>query len=102
MELIHRLGGPLIRRQEIPGFQDNSDKMRQCHLPTLIIHGTNDRIIPLADSEALLDLCCSADKNLVKIVGAGHNNLLMVGPNDYYRNLNVFIGRIKESGKRVP
>lgn len=48
LALIRTLGGPGLDHAALPGFQDNLDKMRSCTLPCLVIHGTIDRIIPVA------------------------------------------------------
>ena len=93
LALIQRLGGPALCRQDLRDFQDNSDKMCRCRLPTLIIHGTDDRIIPIADAEALYAACSSTEKEIVKIKGAGHNNLLGVGFHEYCGTLKKYIAR---------
>jgi pimeloyl-ACP methyl ester carboxylesterase len=91
LALIHRLGGPLLDRTALPGSQDNIDKMAGCTMPCLIIHGTDDRIIPLTDAERLHEVCRSDVKELLKIKGAGHNNLLAVGLSEYFGRLREFI-----------
>ena len=53
--------------------------------PTLVIHGVVDMIIPVADAEALFSACPSPDKRLLKIEGAGHNNLMAVGMSQYMK-----------------
>jgi len=91
LALVQRLGGPAVSRDGLPGFQDNLDQMRQCALPSLIIHGTHDRIIPISDSEALLNVCPCAGKQLISIAGAGHNDLLMRGFEEYCEALSEHI-----------
>ncbi|MBT3379386.1 MAG: alpha/beta fold hydrolase [Lentisphaerae bacterium] len=81
--LIRRLGGPVVSRSDFPASSDNLGKMRQCDLPALIIHGTDDHIIPFSDSEALLDACPCPEKKLLSIEGAGHNDLLVHGLDQY-------------------
>jgi len=100
LALIHRLGGPKVVRQDIPAFQDNIDKIRHCTLPTLLIHGAVDRIIPLADAQALFRASGSVQKQLTTIAGAGHNNLLWVGFEEYNKALGQFIARTKECMRR--
>lgn len=94
LALIQRLGGLLISRQDIPMFDDNIDKMRCCRQPTLIIHGTADRIIPIADAEALLSQCMAEKKHLVRIKDAGHNNLFSVGAKEYCAALRNYFARV--------
>ena len=88
LALIARLGGLEISKKDWPSFEDNIDKIKQCRLPTLIIHGTDDLIIPVTDAEALYKACPSQAKQLLKLEGGGHNDLLsnaFIG--DYYSNL---------------
>lgn len=51
--------------------------------PALFIHGADDTLIPVAEAEALLRACGSPSKSLLKIAGAGHNDLLAVGRERY-------------------
>lgn len=65
--------------------------------PTLILHGTRDRIIPVGDAEVLFQASRAEEKRLVKIPGAGHNNLLAVDPKTY---LNAVGELIRRTGER--
>lgn len=91
--LIYRLGGPRLDAEALPGFVDNVSRMDRCTLPTLIIHGTEDHIIPLVDSKALYASCRSVTKRLVEISGAGHNDLLLKGYDIYFSSIRAHIGR---------
>lgn len=94
LALIARLGGPKLHRQDFPGLKDNIDKMCECNLPTLLVHGTKDYIIPITDAEALFEACPSQDKHLLKIKDAGHNTLILVGFAEYCRAVKDYIMRI--------
>ena len=94
LALINRLGGPGISREDIPSFEDNIDKIRQCQLPTLIIHGTDDWIIPITDARALFKNCPSKLKHILEVRGAGHNDLLLVGFSEYCRELKDYFVRL--------
>jgi fermentation-respiration switch protein FrsA (DUF1100 family) len=61
--------------------------------PALIIHGTEDCIIPLRDAEALFDALPDADKTIVRIPEAGHNDLLLTGFKEYFEALKKFVSR---------
>lgn len=89
--LIQRLGGPLVKRVDIPGFEENLDKMQRCNLPTLIIHGANDQIIPVTESQALYNASQASNKRLLVIENAGHNDLLWVGLEKYSDALKEFL-----------
>lgn len=77
----------------------NVQKIEKVTVPTLIIHGTYDWIIPLGDGDALLDNCGAAEKKLIPIVGAGHNDLLFVGQKAYMESVSTFVlkGRLPTS-----
>jgi pimeloyl-ACP methyl ester carboxylesterase len=48
------------------------------HIPTLVAHGTSDRIIPLSSGKRLFDsLPGTAPKSWLEIPGAGHDNVLI-------------------------
>jgi alpha-beta hydrolase superfamily lysophospholipase len=68
--------------EEAKGFR-NIDKIHTFRKPTLIIHAEGDHIIPFSDGKALFEACPAADKSLLKISGANHNNILMHGLKDY-------------------
>ena len=96
LALINRLGGPGISREDAPDFEDNIDKIRRCQMPTLIIHGTHDQIIPIADARALFKDSPSKSKRILEVRGAGHNDLLLVGFSEYCRELQDYFVRINE------
>jgi len=89
--LIERLGGLLpARMSEEEGGFNNAGKMRQVKVPTLIIHGEDDFIIPIADGKALFDHCKAEDKRFVSIPDAGHNDLLLRGREQYFGAIREF------------
>ena len=94
-DLIQRIGGPGLTPADVEGFEDNIDRIRRCELPTLLLHGTADMIIPLSDAEALYRASPSRSKELVKIEGAGHNDLLIRGFDRYFAALRTHVERIR-------
>lgn len=98
-DLVRRLGGPRIDRQARESLRDNLDLIESCTLPTLIMHGTHDRIIPVQEAEALRRACGSRVKRLVKIDGAGHNTLLQVGLDRYRAEISRHIARSTDAGR---
>jgi len=91
--LIARLGCPASSGQATADFEDNQDKIGRCHLPTLIIHGTSDRIIPVADARLLYERCPAKAKKLIEVEAAGHNDLLVTGFAQYCTELREHIAR---------
>lgn len=90
--LIERLGGPSLTHmsEEASGF-NNAGKIERVHVPTLIIHGEEDFIIPFTDGKALFSHCGAGDKRFVSIPGAGHNDLLLRGPRDYFDAIRAIV-----------
>lgn len=52
----------------------NEKTIKECHQPTLIIHGTRDTVVPFAHGQRLLELCPNATDHLW-LAGAGHNDI---------------------------
>lgn len=91
LKLIYRLSGIALNRQDLPEFTDNIDLMRTADLPTLIIHGTIDQIIPVSDARALYNACVNTVRRLVEIDGAGHNDLMFRGADRYWSSVREHI-----------
>jgi fermentation-respiration switch protein FrsA (DUF1100 family) len=101
--------GPLLKRLginlEALGFKENKgfrniDKISDFDKPALIIHAEFDHIIPFSDGQALHDACPSADKALLKISGANHNDIFMRGLQEYLAAVKKLVENAKE--KQVP
>jgi alpha-beta hydrolase superfamily lysophospholipase len=82
--LVARLGGPAIQADDAEQGFGNASKIGQITIPTLIIHGKADYLIPASDGQTLYDGCTAPDKQLVLIPGAGHNDLMWVGMEQYF------------------
>ncbi len=81
--LIERLGARIPEPRPADPWLRQTEKIASFPGPTLILHGTEDRIIPVEEAEALFEASGSDEKRLITIPGAGHNNLLSVGFNRY-------------------
>ena len=64
------------------GFE-NIDKIKLFSNPCLVIHAQFDHIIRFSDGQALFDSCASADKTLLEIKGANHNDIFLRGMTRY-------------------
>lgn len=62
-------------------------------LPLLTIHGARDELVPLQRALETHELIGSADKELVIIPEAGHNDLLARGRERYFQALAGFVAR---------
>jgi hypothetical protein len=72
----------------------NHIKIGKFRKPTLIIHAELDRIIPFTDALALYDASAAADKWLVKIPEAGHNDIFYHGLTQYMAAMKSFMDKI--------
>jgi fermentation-respiration switch protein FrsA (DUF1100 family) len=72
----------------------NLDKIGRYAGPTMIIHAEHDHIIPFSDGQALFDASASATKQLVKIAGANHNDILMHGFDAYMESIRWLIANL--------
>lgn len=89
--LLRRMGLSLQGTgEERDGF-GNAAKLSRVRAPTLIIHGQEDRLIPAADGQELYRRCGAADKRLLLIPGAGHNDLLFVRMRAYFDAIRAFV-----------
>ena len=86
------LAGPLLKllgiHPEAIGFCEekgfrNIDKIQHIEKPTLIIHAEYDHIIPFSDGQALFQASPAADKQLIQIDAANHNDILFRGMQTY-------------------
>jgi len=73
----------------------NDTRVKKFNVPTLLIHGTTDRIIPYSESQLLYQsLPNSVEKKLVLIEKAGHNNILSFNQ-EYFLPLSEFVQNYK-------
>ncbi|MCC6139959.1 MAG: alpha/beta hydrolase [Nitrospira sp.] len=66
------------------------DRLPQLSLPTLVIHGDRDDIIPIAFGRQVFE-AAKPPKWWYPIVGADHNNTYQVGGSAYFRRFAEFI-----------
>ncbi len=69
----------------------NENKLRTVHLPLLVIHGEDDELLPVDHGQRLYDASPAVNKTILRIPHAGHNDLMMVGMQSYFRAIAAFI-----------
>jgi len=72
----------------------NLDKIKTIHVPVLIMHGTNDDVIPFWHGETLFAIA-HPPKRFFPVKGAGHNNVMEVAGTRYFQTLSEFIKDLK-------
>jgi len=65
----------------------NLSKISRFHKPTLVVHGENDEIIDVTEARKLYEICPAAEKKLLVIRSAGHNDLFIIGQDLYRESL---------------
>jgi len=65
--------------------------LRKISLPTLIIHGEYDQIVPVEEGKVLYEIIAAKDKRLIIIPGVDHNTIMSGGIQPYLQALHDFI-----------
>jgi fermentation-respiration switch protein FrsA (DUF1100 family) len=79
--------------REEEGFR-NIDKIKQVEKPTLIIHAEFDHIIPYSEGKALYGACPAAEKSLLTIAGANHNDIFARGLSQYLAAVKALTSKL--------
>jgi len=88
--------GTLISFPRLEDFEKaNIDKLRSITMPILIIHGEWDEIIPFEQAEVLYQNIGSKDKRLLRIPNAGHNDIMLIGMEQYFQAVKEFVSSQK-------
>ena len=90
MSRLFRVTGPEITPELLSEYS-NDTRIRKFEKPVLVIHGTNDFIIPSFQGQLIYESVPEGiEKNLVLIEGAGHNNIFSY-EEEYLMPLKEFI-----------
>jgi len=65
--------------------------IRKISIPTLIMHGEHDQIVPLAEAKNLYNNVAAEDKRLLIIPGVDHNTIFLGGMEQYLQELKDFV-----------
>ena len=75
------------------GFM-NLSKIKKFKKPLFIIHADLDDIIPFSQAEIMLLESKSSNKDLFKVSGANHNNIILISREEYFKKIRNFIKKI--------
>ena len=67
-------------------------KVASINMPALVIHGEMDTLAPVEQAWEMYESFASQQKSIVTIPGAGHNDLLFRGINEYFTAVRDFVG----------
>jgi uncharacterized protein len=88
--------GTLISFPRLEDFEKAAlERLRSITMPILIIHGECDEIIPFEQAEVLYQNVGSKDKRLLRIPGAGHNDIMLIGMEQYFQAVSEFLSSQK-------
>ena len=94
MTKLFRVSSPYLTPDSLKEYS-NDIRVQKFQVPTLLIHGTTDWIIPYSESQLLYqNLPNNIEKKLVLINEAGHNNILSF-KQEYFIPLSDFIQKFK-------
>jgi alpha-beta hydrolase superfamily lysophospholipase len=75
--------------------QECLERIKKIFLPTLIIHGEQDSLVPLENAKDIYQHLGTQEKKLLIIPSATHNDIMLVGFKGYFNALQEFIERTK-------
>ncbi|CAI8051527.1 Protein ABHD13 [Geodia barretti] len=80
---------PAVAEQLEAGYRA---KVASIVLPALVIHGEEDTLAPVEQAREMYKSFASEQKRILTIPGAGHNDLLYRGINEYFTAIREFVG----------
>jgi alpha-beta hydrolase superfamily lysophospholipase len=99
-DLLARPGISLVLRGSgamvAPGFE----RVKNIHIPALIIHGEYDSIVPIEEGKKIFDNLASREKKLVIIPEADHNTIFAESEEQYLKELRLFVDRNRVQDKK--
>jgi len=69
------------------------ERIKKIFLPTLIIHGEQDSLVPLENAKEIYQHLGTREKELLVIPSATHNDIMLVGFKDYFKAIQQFVER---------
>ena len=88
--LLDYLG--VAHRERLSGEEFmNKEKIASVVIPTCIIHGEHDQIIPVQEGLELHERSGAGAKDILIIEGAGHNDLMISGQEQYFTRIGEFV-----------
>jgi alpha-beta hydrolase superfamily lysophospholipase len=75
--------------------QECLKRIQKIFVPTLIIHGEQDWLVPLENAKDIYQHLGTKEKELVIIPSATHNDIMLAGFKEYFDSLQQFIEKTK-------
>jgi alpha-beta hydrolase superfamily lysophospholipase len=80
--------------------QEWLERIKKISLPSLIIHGKEDQLVPLENGKDIYQHLGTKIKELLIIPSATHNDIMLVGFKEYYNALQQFIEKTDRIKKK--
>jgi len=91
--LIHHLGimapNPQLKSIEAECLE----MIKQIEVPALILHGDRDTLVPWSEGKLVYDTLGSADKQMLAIPGASHNDIIFCDMPRYFGAIEQFVNK---------
>lgn len=94
VRLLGRLGLPRVITNHLSDPVGNDRKLAEIDLPLLVIHGEQDMLLPVTHGQELYDASPAAYKRILRVQGAGHNDLLVVGMRRYFEAIAALVQHV--------
>lgn len=95
VRLMFHFGMPALGADLKKIDQGCLEMIRGISLPTLIIHGERDQLVPLENAEDLYHHLGAKEKELLIIPGATHNDIMLVGFHIYFETMKRFVKKTR-------
>jgi pimeloyl-ACP methyl ester carboxylesterase len=95
VRIITHLGMPADRLDFEEIDRGCLEMIEKIYLPALIIHGEQDTLVPYKNAEDLYRHLGGAEKELLTIPSATHNDIMLVGFKEYFGTLQRFVEKIE-------
>ena len=73
--------------------QECLERIKKIFLPTLIIHGERDSLVPVENAKEIYQQLGAGEKELLIIPSATHNDIMLTGFKDYFKAIQQFVER---------
>lgn len=80
---------------------DTLSRLGDIHVPVLVVHGTNDEVVPFPQGQAVYD-AANEPKQFYIVEHAGHNDVSYVAGAQYGRVLRVWLDGLDGAGAENP
>ena len=74
------------------------DRIKNISYPTMVIHGTVDKVIPFSQGKRVYEASPASLKSFIPVEGAGHNGIyLTIGATKFMKPIVEFLEKIKQN-----